>query len=103
MFIGPYVILFCFMTKLHHGLQTFNGAYFILNTVYLLFYQEIIMKTLNVSGIHCENCIARISKALKEKDIAFETSLENKTVSVDEANVTKTIEVLDDLGFEAKE
>ena len=61
------------------------------------------MKTLNVPNMHCEKCVARISKAFKDEDITFEISLEKKTVSVDETKVAKAIETLDDLGFDAKE
>ena len=61
------------------------------------------MTTLNVPNMHCGKCLARITNALNEANISFEISLENKTVKVDEANVTKTIEELDDLGFTATE
>lgn len=61
------------------------------------------MKKLNVATMRCEKCVARISAALEEAEIAFEISLEDKLVSVDEAKVAEAIEALDDLGFEAVE
>ncbi len=53
--------------------------------------------------MRCEKCVARISGALEEAGIAFEISLADKMVSVDEAKVAEAIEALDDLGFEAVE
>ena len=61
------------------------------------------MKKLNVATMRCEKCVARISGALEETGIAFEISLADKIVSVDEAKVAEAIEALDDLGFEAVE
>ncbi len=59
------------------------------------------MKTLNVPDMHCPKCVARISDALTAAEVAFEISLEAKTVSVDEAKVELAISELDDLGFDA--
>ncbi|MFI3227400.1 MAG: heavy-metal-associated domain-containing protein [Clostridia bacterium] len=59
------------------------------------------MKVLKVEDMHCEMCVKRINNALTEAGIAFEISLEDKTVSVDEAKVAQAIEELDDLGFDA--
>ena len=61
------------------------------------------MKKLSVATMRCEKCVARISGALEEAGIAFEISLEDKLVSVDESKVAEAIEALDDLGFEAVE
>ena len=61
------------------------------------------MKKLSVATMRCEKCVARISGALEEAGIAFEISLADKLVSVDEAKVAEAIEALDDLGFEAVE
>ena len=65
--------------------------------------EEKIMTILNVPGMHCENCVNRINKALTEADLTFEVSLENRTVSIDGCDhcVATAIEELDDLGFEA--
>ncbi|MGN0173838.1 MAG: heavy-metal-associated domain-containing protein, partial [Acutalibacteraceae bacterium] len=38
------------------------------------------MKIINVEGMHCENCVKRITDALNEKGIKNEVSLENGTV-----------------------
>ena len=61
------------------------------------------MKKLSVATMRCEKCVARISGTLEEAGIAFEISLEDKLVAVDEAKVAEAIEALDDLGFEAVE
>ena len=61
------------------------------------------MKILKVEGIHCSGCTDRINKALDNAKIDHIVSLENKTVSVNEEDVKKTIEELDDLGFDAVE
>jgi len=60
------------------------------------------MKVLSVPDMHCEKCVERISKALTAEGIAFEVSLADKTVSVDEAKVEAAVSALDDIGFEAK-
>ena len=61
------------------------------------------MKQLHVADMHCQKCVSRISKALENNGIRFEIRLENKTVSVDEVNVSAAIEILDDLGFSVQE
>lgn len=58
------------------------------------------MTEIKVDGMHCPMCVKRISEALKEAGIEAEVNLENKTVSVDEANVAKAKEEIEDLGFE---
>lgn len=58
------------------------------------------MKEIKIEGMHCAMCVKRISEALKEAGIHAEISLENKTVSVDEANVEKAKNEIEDLGFE---
>jgi len=60
------------------------------------------MKELKVPNMHCGMCVERISKALNAEGIAFEISLENKTVTVDEAAVAAVTETLDDLGFDVE-
>ena len=59
------------------------------------------MKTLHIPGMHCQHCVARISKALGEAGIAFTIDLDSKTVSVEETKEAAAREALDDLGFEA--
>lgn len=60
------------------------------------------MKTLNVPGIHCPKCISRINDALAKAGIEGKADLDTKTVSVPEDREAEVIELLDDLGFEAK-
>lgn len=61
------------------------------------------MTVLKAEDMHCEKCVERINKALKEADITHEVNLEQKTVTIDGCDhcVKTAIEVLDDLGFEA--
>lgn len=59
------------------------------------------MTTLKVEDMHCGMCVSRISNAFTEAGIAFEISLDDKTVSVETEKVNLAIEELDDLGFEA--
>lgn len=59
------------------------------------------MITLKVEEMHCEKCVERISRALKNAGIDFEVSLENKTVKVDSSKVDKAVEELADIGFDA--
>lgn len=61
------------------------------------------MITLNVPDMHCEMCVQRITKALDKESIAFEISLEKKTVSINENDKEDVKEILDDLGFSVKE
>lgn len=61
------------------------------------------MKTLKVPDMHCEKCVARITKALTDKGMDFTVSLESRTVSVEDARVAAAVEVLDDIGFDAAE
>lgn len=61
------------------------------------------MAVINVPGMMCEKCVARITKALDEANLKFTVTLENKTVTVDgdAAAVAAAIEAMDDIGFEA--
>lgn len=52
--------------------------------------------------MHCPKCVERINKALGEDGIACEIDLAAKTVKVEESAVEKTVEILDDLGFDAQ-
>ena len=63
------------------------------------------MSVLKVAGMRCENCVKRITAALKEAELNFKVDLSQKTVEIDEdsAAVDKAIAVLDDLGFSAAE
>ena len=59
------------------------------------------MTTLNIEGMRCEGCVARIEKALGEAGINHTVSLEAKTVTVegDDIVVAKAMEEIEDLGF----
>ena len=59
------------------------------------------MKVIKVGGMHCENCVKRISNALDEKGLKYEVSLENGTVTIDgcENCLKPAKEVNYDLGF----
>lgn len=59
------------------------------------------MTVLKVPDMHCENCVKRITKALKDEEINFKVSLGDKTVEIDgdEIAVEKAVAALDDIGF----
>ena len=58
------------------------------------------MAIIKVEGMHCPMCVKRIGDALKAADIECEISLEEKTVSVKDADIKKAKEEIEDLGFE---
>lgn len=60
------------------------------------------MKTYKVPDMHCINCVNRIKKALDAENIAADVDLAAQTVSVKESDAKKTLEILDDLGFDAE-
>lgn len=62
------------------------------------------MQVIKVGGMHCQNCVKRISEALDEKGLKYEVSLENSTVSIDGCeNCLKTAkEVIYNLGFDVE-
>ena len=62
------------------------------------------MPVIKVADMHCEKCVARITKLLTEEGLDFSVSLEDKTVTVNgcEHCVKTALEALDDLGFEGK-
>ncbi|MBR2247864.1 MAG: heavy-metal-associated domain-containing protein [Clostridia bacterium] len=65
--------------------------------------------TLNVEGMMCEKCEARVENALKDleyvKDAKASHTEKNVIVTVDEENydVDEMIETIEDLGYEAEE
>lgn len=59
------------------------------------------MRILTAAEMHCPKCVDRIKRALEAEEIKAEISLENKTVTVDDAVSERTIEILDYLGFTA--
>ncbi len=58
------------------------------------------MTEIKVPGMHCPMCVKRISEALENAGINAVVSLETKTVSVDEKDVQKAKEEIEDIGFE---
>jgi copper chaperone len=57
------------------------------------------MTTIKVKEMHCEKCVARITKAFEEEGLKFKVSLEDKTVTVEEDDVDTAKDILEDLGF----
>ena len=59
------------------------------------------MKTISVPDMMCEHCVARITEALKAKDLKFTVDLAGKTVNIDgcEHCAATAIHELEDLGF----
>ncbi len=57
------------------------------------------MTVIKVEDMHCEKCVARITKAFEEEGLKFEVSLADKTVTVEEDAVDTAKEILEDLGF----
>jgi copper chaperone CopZ len=62
------------------------------------------MTTIKVADMHCEKCVARITKLLTEEGLDFEVCLQEQTVIVNgcEHCVKTALEALEDLGFEGK-
>ena len=62
------------------------------------------MTKIKVADMHCEKCVARITKLLTEEGWDFEVNLQEQTVTVNgcEHCVKTAIEALEDLGFEGK-
>ena len=62
------------------------------------------MTIIQVKDMHCEKCVERISKLMKEEGLDFSVSLADKTVTINgcEHCVKTAMEALDDLGFEGE-
>ena len=60
------------------------------------------MPVIKVADMHCEKCVARITKLLTEEGLDFSVSLEDKTVTINGCQhcVKTALEALDDLGFD---
>lgn len=60
------------------------------------------MAVIKVPDMHCEKCVARITKLMTEEGLDFSVNLDNQTVTIEgcEHCVKKAMEALDDLGFE---
>ena len=62
------------------------------------------MTVIKVEDMHCEKCVARIEKLLKEEQLEFSVSLADRTVTIHgcEHCVKTALEALNDLGFDGK-
>ncbi len=60
------------------------------------------MTIIKVEDMHCEKCVGRISKIMKEEGLDFEVNLVEKTVTINGCQhcVKTALDALDDLGFE---
>lgn len=63
------------------------------------------MKKFRCEEMMCDNCVARINKALTEANIEHKVDLGEKMVAIDggEACESKAAELLEDLGFSPEE
>ena len=52
-----------------------------------------------VPDMMCQNCVKRIGDAMAKSNIPVEIFLETKTIEVEEADLEKAKEILEDLGF----
>ena len=62
------------------------------------------MKLFSCPEMMCDHCVSRINTALTGAGIEHEIDLAAKTVSIggSESEVSKAVELLDDLGFSAE-
>lgn len=59
------------------------------------------MKTIKITGMHCEGCVKRLSNAFKEQNITAEISLADGTAVFDDSvNTEKAVSIIEDSGFE---
>ena len=60
------------------------------------------MTIIKAEDMHCEKCVERITKAMKDAGLDFQVSIADKTDSIygSDRCVKKALEILDDLGFE---
>lgn len=60
------------------------------------------MAVIKVADMHCEKCVARITKLLTEEGLDFSVNLAEQTVTINGCQhcLKKALEALDDLGFE---
>ena len=59
------------------------------------------MKTISVPDMMCEHCVARVTEALRAKDLKFTVDLAAKTVCIDGCEHCAAIAIseLEDRGF----
>ena len=62
------------------------------------------MTVIKVKDMHCEKCVERISKLMKEEGLDFTVSLAEQTVTINGCQhcVKTALEALDALGFEGE-
>ena len=60
------------------------------------------MTVIKVADMHCEKCVERISRLLKEEGLDFTVSLSEQTVTINGCQhcVKTALAALEDLGFE---
>ena len=62
------------------------------------------MKTIVISGMHCQHCVARVEKALKELGENPKIDLKNGIAVVDGTNSDADLKnAVEDLGFDVVE
>ena len=59
-------------------------------------------KTINIEGMHCQHCSARVEKALAELGLSAKVDLAAKCAVVEGADVADNVlrDAVEDLGFE---
>nr|WP_317283906.1 heavy metal-associated domain-containing protein [uncultured Sellimonas sp.] len=58
---------------------------------------------IHVTGMHCQKCVERITKAMEQEGINGQVSLEENCVYLEnESKAEELLELLDDLGFEGE-
>lgn len=61
------------------------------------------MKTVKITGMHCEGCVKRLQNAFNEEGIKADISLaEGKADFEDTADIANVKGIIEDLGFEAE-
>lgn len=62
--------------------------------------------TLQIEGMHCENCANRLEKALlnneKIKTVKVDFATKKATITYDELTIANLKELISNIGFEAK-
>ena len=62
------------------------------------------MTVITVENMHCGRCVTRIDRALTAEVISHDVSLERHEVKLEDASrLEAALELLDELGFEAKQ
>lgn len=68
-----------------------------------MFKKNLVEEVLNVEGMKCEHCAARVKEALKKHNVKAEVNLQEKKVNVsynpDKVEKYTIKQVINDLGF----